>query len=216
LHRPPFSRVACALLLAAGAGSACAQAIYTCVDAKGRRLTSDRPIADCMDRQQKELNPSGTVRRVLAPSLTAEERAAAEEKAKREQDERAREEEEKRRDKALVARYPDRATHDKERAAALRQVEDSAAAGYKRLGELEAQQKKLAAEAGFYKSDPTRMPAALKRSFEENLARIAAQKRFLGDQEEQKKRINARFDEELERLKKMWAVLPPQPTTARK
>ena len=209
MHRPPFSRVACALLLAAGAGSACAQAIYTCVDAKGRRLTSDRPIADCMDRQQKELNPSGTVRRVLTPSMTAEERAAAEAKAKREQDERAREEEEKRRDKALAARYPDRATHDKERAAALRQIEDSAASAYKRLGELEAQQKKLAAEAGFYKSDPTKMPPALKRSVEENQQQLGAQRRFLSDQEEQKRRVNARFDEELARLKNLWAALPP-------
>ena len=52
--------------------------IYTCVDAQGRRLTSDRPIRACIDREQKVLNPSGTVRRVMPPSLTAAERAAAE------------------------------------------------------------------------------------------------------------------------------------------
>ena len=211
MHRSHIRFAHIALLLAAGAGSAWAQGIYTCVDSKGRRLTSDRPIAECMDRQQKELNPSGTVRRVLTPSMPAEARAAAEEKAKREQEERAREEEEKRRDKALAARYPDRAAHDKERNAALRQIEDSAASAYKRLADLEAQQKRLAAEAGFYKSDPTKMPPALKRSVEENQQQLAAQKRFLADQEEQKRRVNARFDEELSRLKNLGAALPPTP-----
>jgi hypothetical protein len=73
--------------------------IYTCVDAKGRRLTSDRPILDCIDREQQELSPAtGLVVRKIGPSLTAEERAAAEDKAKREAEERNRQVEEKRRD----------------------------------------------------------------------------------------------------------------------
>ena len=53
-----------------------AQGIYSCVDEKGRKITSDRPIAECMDRAQKEMNPSGTVRRVVAPPPTAKDRAA--------------------------------------------------------------------------------------------------------------------------------------------
>ena len=204
MHRTLARIAAPAWLLAATAGAFAQGTIYTCVDSKGRRLTSDRPIAECMDRPQKELNPSGTVRRVLTPTLTAEERAAAEAKARHEQEEQQRVEEEKRRDKVLAARYPDRAAHDKERAAALRQTDDAIAAGQKRTADLEAQQKKLAAEAGFYKSDPSRMPAALKRSVEENQQQIAAQKRLLADLQEQRKRINGRFDEELARLTKAW------------
>lgn len=204
MHRTLARIAAPAWLLAATAGAFAQGTIYTCVDSKGRRLTSDRPIAECMDRPQKELNPSGTVRRVLTPTLTAEERAAAEAKARHEQEEQQRVEEEKRRDKVLAARYPDRAAHDKERAAALRQTDDAIAAGQKRTADLEAQQKKLAAEAGFYKSDPSRMPAALKRSVEENQQQIAAQKRLLADLQEQRKRINGRFDEELARLAKAW------------
>src|ERR1035437_9053119 len=45
--------------------------IYTCTDARGRKLNSDRPIAECSDREQKILNPSGTVRAKVAPTLTA-------------------------------------------------------------------------------------------------------------------------------------------------
>ena len=70
------------MLAACAAGSAMAQSIYTCTDAKGRKITSDRPVADCVDRTQQELTPQGTVKRVMGPTLTAQERAALEEKDK--------------------------------------------------------------------------------------------------------------------------------------
>ena len=53
-----------------------AQSIYTCVDKQGRKLTSDRPIPECIDREQRELGPSGTLRRVIGPTLTQQEREA--------------------------------------------------------------------------------------------------------------------------------------------
>ncbi len=58
------------------------QAIYTCVDAQGRRITADRPILECNDRDQRELNRDGTLRRIVPPPPTAAERAAAAEKAR--------------------------------------------------------------------------------------------------------------------------------------
>ena len=60
------------LLSLAASATAQTAGIYTCVDAKGRKITSDRPIADCIDREQVELNPSGTVRRKVGPTLTAQ------------------------------------------------------------------------------------------------------------------------------------------------
>ncbi len=68
-------------LVAASLPPAGAQGIYVCVDAKGRRITSDRPILDCLDREQSELSPTGQVIRKIGPSLTAAERAAEEELA---------------------------------------------------------------------------------------------------------------------------------------
>ena len=73
----------------AGAQSS-AGGIYTCVDAQGRRLTSDRPIMACNDREQRELSRSGTVVRVIGPTLTPKEREA--EEARQRQAEKAREE----------------------------------------------------------------------------------------------------------------------------
>ncbi len=183
--------------------------IYTCVDAKGRRITSDRPIIDCIDRVQKELNQSGTVRRQIGPSLTAEERARQEEKEKQEAAERAREAEEKRRDRALLTRYPDRAAHDKERQEALNQVDEVMKAANKRVGELIAQRKAIDAELEFYKGDASKAPPYVRRQVEENDRSMAVQKRFIADQEGEKKRVNTRFDEELVKLKQLWLLKLP-------
>ena len=117
--------------------------IYTCVDASGRRLTADRPIKECVDRAQRELGPSGTVRRTIGPSLTAEERAIEEDKARKAAEERSRANEERRRERALLARYPDRAAHDKERQSALSQVDLVIRSADVRTTELVSERKRL-------------------------------------------------------------------------
>ena len=188
------------------ASQAAAQNIYTCVDSKGRKITADRPIAECMDRTQKELNRSGTVKREVGPSLTAQERAAQEEKDKAAAETRAREAEEKRRDRALLLRYPNRAVHDQERVIALAQVDEVIKASNKRTAELAEQRKAIQAEFEFYAKDPSKAPPSLKRRLEENEASSAVQKKFVQDQEQEKKRVNQRFDEEQIKLKQLWAL----------
>ncbi|WP_298932814.1 DUF4124 domain-containing protein [uncultured Ramlibacter sp.] len=179
--------------------------IYTCTDNKGNRLTSDRPLRECMDREQRELSPTGTLRRTIPPTPTAAERAAEEEKARKATEERERQAEEKRRERALVARYASRAEHDKERAAALQTVDAVAKSAQARATELQAQRQKLDEDTGFYRNDPAKYPAALRRQLEENDSNMASQKRFLLQQDEEKKRINQRFDDELEQLRRLWA-----------
>jgi Domain of unknown function (DUF4124) len=180
--------------------------IYTCVDARGRKLTSDRPIAECADREQKELNKSGTVKRTVNPVMTAEEQRVFDEKQKNVAEEQARQLEEKRKDRALLTRYPNRATHDKERAEALSQVDEVMKAATKRIGELGLQRKDIDTELEFYKKDPNKAPLSLKRQIEDNNNSVAVQKRFVADQEGEKKRINMRFDEELVKLKSLWLL----------
>jgi len=194
------------LLLGAVLTSVSAQGIYSCTDSKGRKITSDRPIADCVDREQFELNPSGTVRRKVGPTLTAEERAAAEAREREAAEERARRAEEKRRDHALVIRYPNRAVHDAERAEALAQVDAVTKAATKRMVELQQQRKVIETEMEFYQKDPSKAPAPLKRQVDENLKSIGIQTRFIADQEAEKARVNARFDEDLVKLLKLWSL----------
>ncbi len=188
------------------AGTVMAQGIYTCIDSKGRRLNSDRPILECNDRVQKELNASGTLRREIGPSLTAEELAVRQELERRQAIEQARQLEERRRDRVLLARYPSRVAHDRERNDALAQVDIVIEAANRRTSELHGERRKLEAEAEFYVKDPSRMPAVLKRQIEENRDNIAAQGRFLQAQDAEKRRINERFDEEYTRLASLWAM----------
>ena len=209
-------------LLLAGAAAAWAQApaasIYTCVDAKGRRLTSDRPIPECTDRTQRELNQMGTTRRTIGPTLTPIEQELQDEKNRLAAAEAKRLAEEKRREKLLIARYPNRIAHDRERAQALTALDAVVAEAGKRIVALEAQRKTLATETEFYKADPAKMPAQLKRKIEENEQQIAGQQRFLANQDEEKRRINARFDEELATLQTLWSAravaVPVTPTAA--
>ena len=187
-----------------GAQNAPVSGIYTCIDGQGRKLTSDRPIAECLDREQKILNPSGTVAQKVGPSLTAAERAQQEVREKKEQEERNRIAEDRRRDKLLLSRFPTRAAHDKERAETLAQVTVVSAAASIRLTELASQRKKLDDEMEFYHKDPSKAPFYLRRQVEENSQNVAAQNRFIQEQQEESKRINSRFDEELVRLRQLW------------
>jgi chromosome segregation ATPase len=201
--------LACAL--AGAVAGACAQSrIYSCTDAKGRRLTSDRPIPECSDREQKELSPLGTVRRTIPPTLTPAERALKEEQDRKLAEEQQRQAEEKRMHKLLVARYPNQRTHDAERAKALQPVDEAIASSRRRIAELQEEQKKLRAQAETTKAPPEAV-ARLKRQLDDNAQQTAAQTRVAASQEEEKARITKRYDEELARLKRLWV---PQGATA--
>jgi len=207
--------MALASVLASGHAIAQSSGIYSCTDSKGRKLTSDRPIADCVDREQKVLNPSGTVRARVGPTLTAQERNAAEDKEKEAAELRAQQLEEKRRERALLIRYPSREVHDKERADALAQVASVVQAANKRVEQLHADSAKLDTEMEFYKKDPNKAPPALRRQVDDIAQSMVVQKRFIGEQDNETRRINARFDEELVRLKQLWlAQGPAKPVAA--
>lgn len=205
-----WKRVSSLLVITGLSGACWAQSVagvYTCTDAKGRKLTSDRPIPECIDREQKVLNPSGTVRTKVGPTMTAQEKAEQDLRERKEAEEKGRLAEEKRRDRALLTRYPTKAIHDQEREEAINQVNASKNAASSRLEELVRQRKVLDDEMEFYKKDPSKAPAYLRRQTEESTQSIAVQKRFIGEQEAEIRRINSRFDEELKRLRQLWTTV---------
>jgi hypothetical protein len=214
-RRPLWRAGAVACLLALPAGAVWAQAntggspvgIYTCVDASGRRITSDRPIAQCMDRDQQELRNDGTVKRVIKPVMTAEERARAEALEKLRADEKARIEDAARRDRNLLQRYPNEAAH---RAARNKEVGDAnqvIALNRKRIADLEADRKALLNEAEFYRKG--NMPPQLKRKLDENDIGVGGALRSIAAQQAEITKVNERFDTELVRLKRLWAGEAP-------
>jgi hypothetical protein len=184
-----------------------ATGIYTCTNAAGRRLTSDRPIAECNDREQRVLNSDGSVRTTLRPPMTSEERAAHEEAESRNAQERVGRREAVRRDRNLMARYPSEAAHAKARAAALSAVNDGVKASEKRVADLIKERKPLLDEAEFYRGKS--MPPKLKSQLESVEVSIEAQRSLAENQKVEIQRVNALYDAELERLRKLWGGAEP-------
>ncbi len=188
-----------------GASAPRVSSIYTCIDKQGRKLTSDRPIPECLDREQRELGPSGTVRRVVGPTLTDYERNAQEAQRRKDREERMRLVEERRRERVLTTRYPDKATHDIERAAAIALIDDVSAVATQHIQMLRGQRQTLDVEMEFYRSNPSKAPVVLRRQLAENDEGIQDRQRFLATQAQEKRRIHQRFDVELAQLQRLWA-----------
>ncbi len=181
--------------------------IYSCMDAKGHRITSDRPIADCLDREQRVLNKDGSQRLVVPPRQSPQERLLAEE-AQREQERQAQAlQSAVRRDRKLMQRFPDEAAHAKARETALNDVLTAMAKTEKRIKALKTERKELLAEAEFYKSKP--MPFKLKSELDANDAMLSAQADIVANHVAETKRVNANFDAQLTRLRKLWAGAEP-------
>jgi hypothetical protein len=181
--------------------------IYTCVDAQGRRITSDRPIRECLDREQAELNSDGSVRRRLPPSLTADERAAAEEAARRKAAIESTRNDAARRDRNLMARYKDEASHLKARESGLELVRRLVKSSQQRLIDLEHERKTLQDEAEFYKGKD--LPPRLKAQFDANTVTTDAQRSLVATHQAELNRLTVFYDEELARLRKLWAGATP-------
>lgn len=180
--------------------------IYSCTDARGRRLTADRPIAECVDRDQRVLGNSGVELRRVGPTLTDNERAELDAQRRRDQAEQRRMREERSRDKALITRYPNQAAHDAERAEAISQVDQVISVARQRQQELQTRRTALNAEMEFYRKDPAKAPASLRRQLNENTASQEEQQRFVQQQDQEKRRIQERFDAELQQLRQLWAA----------
>ena len=186
--------------------------IYICVTGDGRRITSDRPVPECANREQRLLNRDGSLRQVVPPPMTAEERAEREARERKAEIERLAQQDAVRRDRNLMLRYPDEASHGKAREAALDTVRTAMKASEQRLKELAAERKPLLDEAEFYKGKP--LPPKLKQQMDANDAATEAQRNAIANQQAELERVNRLYDAELARLKKLWAGAPPGSLTA--
>lgn len=177
--------------------------IYICVDASGRRLTADRPIPQCADREQRVLGPSGMERSRIAPALTEAELMQRMEQRRQEQIAQQRLHDQRRREAALLARYPDQAAHDAARSEALAQVDEITASAQRRLQELLQTQQKIEQELQTYPS-LAKAPEPLRASLLELGKAQQDQRAVLGVQAEEAQRIHQRFDAELQKLQVLW------------
>lgn len=202
--------LAAAAMSASGAGlppSGKSGPIYSCIDANGKRLTSDRPIAECASRNQRLLNADGSVRQIVPPVPTADERAAIEARQQEEALARAMQREASRRDRNLLQRFPNEAAHDKARQAALEDTRKGLRVSESRLEALEKERKPLMDEQEFYIGK--QLPLKLRQAIDANDAATEAQSSLIQNQKAEIVRINKLYDDELERLRKLWGGAQP-------
>jgi hypothetical protein len=212
-----LAALACVAASAAAPGNPPA-GIYTCLDDKGRRLTADRPIAECAAKEQQVLNRDGSLRAVHPATLTAEERAEKEARERTAAEARSAQADAVRRDRNLMSRYPNEAAHSRAREAALDTVRLAMKATEIRLRELAVERRPLRDEAEFYQGRA--LPPKLKTAIDANDASADAQRSAVANQEAELVRINKLYDAELDRLRRLWAgaaagSLGPLPTPAR-
>jgi hypothetical protein len=199
--------IAAAAVMVCPPAQAQSKSIYSCVDANGKRLTSDRPIPECNAREQRELNADGSVKRIVPPTLTGDERAAAEERERAAAAEAVAKRDALKRDRNLLVRFPNEAAHNKAREAALDDMRKAVQISERRLALLANERKPLMDESEFYVGKP--LPTKLKTQLDANDAATDAQRSLIQNQQAEIVRINALYDAELDRLRKLWAGAQP-------
>ena len=112
-----------------------------------------------------------------------------------------------RRDRNLLQRFPDEATHRRAREAALEDVEKGVRFSEGRLKDLERERQPLVNEAEFYKG--RQVPLKLRQQLDANDAAATAQRALVQNQKDEIVRIDQIYDVELARLKRLWAGAPP-------
>lgn len=208
--------LACALTIGATAARAqgapaatkgTSDAIYTCLDDQGRRLTSDRPIPECAAREQQQLNRDGSLKRVVPPALTAQEKAEREMRERKAAEERAARADATRQDRSLLQRYRTPEDHQRARETAMNALRGAMAATESRLESLGKERRQYADEEEFYRG--RRLPPKLQQQIDSVEAALAAQRTASQNQRAELDRVNRLFDAELERLKLLWAGAAP-------
>ena len=199
-----------ALLCSAGWGQVAPprdRGTYTCKDEKGGTITSDRYIPECAYKEQRLLNPDGSLRQVIPPTLTPEEAGQGEAAKRAAREAQAAQNDAIKYDRLLKIRYPNEAAHNKRRESALDSARLAIQSAEARLQALAADRKRLLDEAEFYRGRP--MPPTLKQQLYNNEATAGPQRDAIENQQAEMDRINARFDSELSRLRKLWGGAQP-------
>ncbi len=197
---PDGSRTAAGLLVALALAAAPVSAsMFVCTTPGGRTITSDRPPPECANVPIRELRADGTVRRVIEPPLSPEQRQARAEQALREQRLQDARRAQARQDIALLETYATEKDIEAARKAALTSRQAMIDRSNKRLEGFAAERKKLDEEGEFYVN--RKVPLKLEQAIEANESLVQAEHRLIGEMQADMARINKRFDAEAERYR---------------
>ena len=181
--------------------------IYSCT-INGKKITADRPIAECANVPQIERNTDGSPRRTLQPVPTIIETEQEAQRLRMDEERRTAIALAVRHDQNLMRRYPHEAAHQKARDKALNDARNAVRSSEARLAILKAERKPLLAEKEFY-PQPKTVPPKLTQQLDANDASQKAQEELIQNANAEVGRINKIYDDELVKLKKLWAGAQP-------
>lgn len=197
--RSPACWALCAALFACLPAPARAT-VFLCHDGRGGTVTTDHLDGNCLQYGGKELNPDGSVRRLI---LTRQQQADQEQAQQREQAERDRQLQRQREERALLARYPDEASLQAARAADLHSVQALIDAARQRLKVLERERHDNALDAQFYPNG--NYPADLRSRMQINQSQRAEEQQMIVTQQREIHRVDQRYQDLSARLRPLWA-----------
>jgi len=188
------------LLLAHGSVQA---QIYMCKDEKGRPITSDRPILECIGRTIKEFDKKGIARREIPPPPTAEQKREIELQEQKRKAEEIAAAEQRHRDRALRLRYSSEDDIETARKREVAPLQESLKRDMSLLLETEKKKYEAQVEANAYKKKNAAIPVDLQRKITRSDETIGGLKKVIQEREEELAETNAKFDESLRHFRRM-------------
>lgn len=191
-------------LLLVGAAMPTAAQLFVCTTKSGKRITGDQPPAECRDVVIRELRSDGSIKSVIEPPLTAEQKAQREVERKKQLADEEIAREQLRKDKALLEAYGSEAEIQDARDRQIAQRNQMVETAAKRLEGHQRERKKLDSELEFYANRP--VPDALKRRIDANATISRSEEKIIVGLKADIARINERFDDDLKRYRDMAAA----------
>jgi hypothetical protein len=199
--------VATALALVAPpqAASAPSAVIYSCTDANGRVISADRPLAACADRELRVHNPDGSLRRIIEPPLTKEQKAQRETEEKRRRDEAWSRKVQQARDRNLLLTFEDEHSLESMRRRDLADIDHEIRLATQRILSLD-KDLKIAQEAAqtWKAANPHKqLPFTYQQRITDAANAILAEDALIADRNAERERVNSRFDADAQRLREL-------------
>lgn len=174
--------------------------IYVCRTPGGVMMTTDHLSTDCLRYGGKQLNPDGSVRRLI---LTPQQQTEQDAQARQQREARELQRQQQREQRALLTRFPDRASFDQSQRNELQTPQSLIATARDRLARLAANAKGLNQEAQFYPQG--NYPLELRGKFEENKLLTQQEHALIAGQEREIAQIRAQYAQMLPQLKTLWS-----------
>ena len=180
-------------------------AIYSCTDADGRVISSDRPIAACSQRPMRELNADGSVRRIIAPPMTKEQQKQQAMLEKTRQDEAWARKVQQSRDRNLLLTFEDERSLESMRRRGLADIDHEIRLATQRILSMDRELKSAQESAASWQAEnPGKtLPFHYKQRITDVANSILAEDALIAERNSERERVNSRFDADARRLREL-------------